>query len=97
MDTVTQTASRDAAVCAICLDAILARRMWQYPGIINDTLILVVRRNDRIKHVTSSEMIEALRAAVIAKGKDVLGLKAENLNPPSFRPGAAIAMYLGLI
>jgi hypothetical protein len=40
-------------------------------------------------------MIEALRAAVIAIGKDVSGIKATEVGIYSIRSGAAMIMYLG--
>ena len=74
-DTITQMASKDAKLCPVRLDAALVRRIRSYPGATDDTPISAVWRNDRIEHVTSGEMIEALRAAVIAVGEDSLGIK----------------------
>ena len=51
--------------------------------------------NDRIKHITSTEIIEALRAAVIAIGEDQLGIKADDVGTHSIISAAEMAMYLG--
>ena len=88
-------ASKDATLCPVCLDAALLQRIRGNPQAIDDTPISAVWRNDRIKHVTSGEMIEALRAAVIAIGKDSLGIKAGEVETHSIRSGAAMVMYLG--
>jgi len=64
MDTVTQIASGARSLCPVRLDAALVRRIRSYPGSSDDTPLLAVWRNDRIKHITSSSKVEALRAAV---------------------------------
>ena len=66
MDTVTQMASRDATLCPVSQEVALVRRIRSYPGASDDTPVSVVSRKDRIEHITSMEIIEALRAAVIA-------------------------------
>ena len=69
MDTVTQMASGDRFLCPVRLDAALLRRIRSYPGSSDDTPMSAVWRNDRIEHITSEEMVEALRAAVGAIGE----------------------------
>ena len=66
MDTVTQMASRDATLCPVRQVAALVRRIRIYPGASEDTPVLAVWRNYRIEHITSAEIIEALRVEVIA-------------------------------
>ena len=66
MDTVTQMASGDRLLCPVRLDAVLVRRMRGYPGSSDNTLVSAVCRSDRIKDITSNEMVEALRATVRA-------------------------------
>ena len=39
-------------LCRVCLGAALVRRLWKYPGTLDDTPISAVWRNNRIKHVT---------------------------------------------
>ena len=60
MDTVTQMASRDAILCPFCQEEALVRRIRSYPGASDDTLVSAVWINDRIEHITSTEMIEAI-------------------------------------
>ena len=60
MDTVTKMASRDTTLCPVRQEAALVRRMSSYPGASDDTPVSAVWRNDRIEHITSTEMIEAL-------------------------------------
>ena len=52
-------------------------------------------KNHKIEHVTSAEMVAALRDAVRAIGEDKLGFKVEQVGTHSQRSGAAMAMYLG--
>ena len=66
MDTVTQMASIDATMCPVRQKAALVRRIRSYPGATDDTPVSSVWKNDRIEHVTSNEMVEALRAVVIS-------------------------------
>ena len=70
MDTVTQMASGNRSLCPIRLDAALVRRIRSYPGSSDNTPMSAVWRNDRIEHVTSEEMVEALREAVGALGEE---------------------------
>ena len=58
-------ASRDATMCPVRQEADLVRRIRGYPGATDDTPVSAVWKNDRIEHVTSNEMVEALREAVI--------------------------------
>ena len=95
MDTVTQMASGDRLLCPVRLDAVLVRRMRGYPGSSDNTPMSVVWRNDRIEHITSNEMVEALRAAVGALGEEKLGILMKEVGTHSIWLGAAMAMYLG--
>ena len=57
--------------------------------------MLTVRKNHKIEHVTSAEMVAALRDAVRAIREDKLGFKSEQVGTHSQRSVAAMAMYLG--
>ena len=94
-DTVTQLASKHAPFCPVWAWAALVQRIWSYPGACPETPVSAVWRSGRIQHVTSSEVVEALRSAVIKIGEDSLGFKAEDVGTHSIRSGAAMAMYLG--
>ena len=71
------------------------KRIRKYPGSTGDTPVLAVWKNHKIEHVTSAEMVAALRDAVRAIGEDKLGFKAEQIGTHYQRSGAAMAMYLG--
>ena len=83
MDTVTQTASGDRSLCPVCLDVVLIRRIRGYPGVSDDTPISAMLRNNRIEHITSPEMVEALSTAVGAIGEDRLGIKMKEVGTHS--------------
>lgn len=71
-------------------------RIWSYPGATHDTKVSGVWGNEHIEYVTSAEMINALRAAVVAVGEDRLGFKKkEDIGTHSIpRSGAAMSMML---
>ena len=95
MDTVTQLRSGDALLCPVRRWAAIVRRILGYPGATSDTPVSAVWRFSRIDHITSKEMVQALRAAVSSIGEDILGIKVEEVGTHSLRSGAAMAMYLG--
>ena len=95
MDTVTQMFSKDLILCPVRQWAAIVRRIWGYAGASAETPVSAIWRHDRIEHITSAEMTNALRAAVISIGEEVLGFKAEEVGTHSIRSGAAMAMYLG--
>ena len=95
MDTVTQMASGNRSLCPIRLEAALVRRIRSYPGSSDNTPMSAVWRNDRIEHVTSDEIVEALGAAVGALGEKKLGILMKEVGTHSIWLGAAMAMYLG--
>ena len=88
-------ASRDATLCPVRQEAALVIRTRSYPGVSGETPVYAVWRNDRIEHITSTEMIEALLVAVIAIGEDQLGIKAGDVGTHSIRSASAMATYLG--
>ena len=94
-DTVTQMNSGDILLNPVRIYAALVKRIWKYPGANQDTPISAVWRNNRIEHITSKEMVNALQDAVVAIGEDTLGIKREEIGTHSIRSGAAMAMYLG--
>ena len=53
----------------------LVKRIRNYPGVTDDTSVSAVWRRNQIDHITPSEMVAALRDAVVAIGEDVLGFK----------------------
>ncbi len=95
MDTITQMASGDIKLCLGCAAAAIVRRIRDYPGTTVDTPISAIMINDRITHVTSQDIINALQDAVVAIGERQLGINKEDIGMHSIRLGVAMAMYLG--
>ena len=72
-----QLASEHIILCPVRQWAALVKRIRKYPGPTVDTPVSAVWKNHKIEHVTSSEMVAALRDAVHAIGEDKLVVKAE--------------------
>jgi len=71
-DTTTQMASGDITLCPVRAAAAIARRIRSYPGANNDTPISAIWKYDRIEHIMSKQITNALRDAVSAIGEDAL-------------------------
>ncbi len=95
MDTITQMASGDIKLCPVRAAAAIVRRIRDYPGTTVGTPISAIMINGRITYVTSQDIINALRDAVVAIGEHQLGINKEDIGTHSIRSGAAMAMYLG--
>ena len=93
-DTVTQHCTHDVTLNPTRAWATLVRRIRSYPGATDDTPVSAVWRNGRMEHITSKEMVKALRAAVVAVGEEKLGFKKEDIGTHSIRSGAAMSMAL---
>jgi hypothetical protein len=52
-------------------------------------------RYDRIDHITSKQITNALRDAILAIGEDSLHIAANKIGTHSIHSGAAMAMFLG--
>ena len=94
-DTVTQEATGDSVLCPICFAAGLVRRIGSYPGTSLSTNISAYMSIGSVDHVTSQQVINALRDALGAMGETRLGIAKLELSTHSIRLGAAMAMYLG--
>ncbi len=95
MDTLTQMASGNTKLCSVCSATAVVRRIRGYNGTTADTPISAVLINNRITQVTSKNIINALRDAVVAIGEHRLGIIKVQIGTPLIRFGAAMAMYLG--
>jgi hypothetical protein len=95
MDTVTQMASGDEHLCPVRAWAALVRRIRGYAGANDNTPVSAVWRNGRIEHLTSEDIVCALRNAAVAIGEEKLGFSKDDIGTHSIRSGAAMAMYLG--
>jgi hypothetical protein len=94
-DRVTQKATGDSVLCPIRFAAGLVRRIGSYPGTSSSTKISAYMSNGSVDHVTSQQVINALRNALGAIGETRLGIAKHKLGTHSIRSGAAMAMYLG--
>ena len=94
-DTATQMASGDITLCPVRAATAIVRRIRSYPGANNDTPISAIWKYDRIEHITSKQISNALRDAVSAIGEDVLHIAKHEIGTHSIRSGAAMAMFLG--
>ena len=75
-DTVTQLASENIILCPVRQWAALVKRIRKYPGSTGDTPVSEVWKNHKIEHVTSVEIVAALRDVVCAIEEDKLVFKA---------------------
>jgi len=94
-DTTTQMASGDITLCPVRAAAAIVRRIRSYPGANNDTPISATWKHDRIEHIMSKQISNALRDAVSAIGEDALHIATHEIGTHSIRSGAAMAMFLG--
>jgi len=94
-DTTTQMALGDITLCQVRAAAAIVRRIRSYPGANNDTPISAIWKYDRIKHIMSKQITNALQDAVSAFGEDALHIAKNEVGTHSIRSGAAMAMFLG--
>jgi hypothetical protein len=93
-DTVTQWSTSHALLNPVRSWAAIVKRIRSYPGTDDNTPVSAVWRNNRIEHITSKEIIDAINASAEAIGWDKLGVKKGDFDTHSIRYGGAIAMYL---
>ena len=93
-DTVTQWASGHTIMCPVRAWAAVVKRILSYPGADLDTPVSAVWQNNRIEHITSADIIDAINCAAETIGWDALGVKKGDFGTHSIRSGAAMAMYL---
>jgi hypothetical protein len=93
-ETVTQYATGHPTMCPVRAWAAVVKRVRSYPGATDDTPVSAVWRNNRIEHVKSKDVIDAINRAAEAIGWDRLGVKKGEFGTHSLRSGAAMAMYL---
>ena len=75
--TATQLAPEHIIICPVRKWAALVKCIRKYPVSRGDTPVLAVWKNHNIEHVTSEEIVAAMRDAVCAIGEDKLVFKAE--------------------
>ena len=93
-DMLTQLALEHIILCLVREWATLVKRIRKYPESTGGTPVSAVWENNKIEHVTSSEIVSDLRDAVPAIVEYKLGFKAEQVGTHSQISGAAMKMYL---
>jgi hypothetical protein len=92
---VTHMSSGDITLCPVRAAAAIALRIRSYPGANDNTPISAIWQYDRIKHITSRQIKNALWDAILAIGEDTLHIAANKIGTHSICSGAAMAMFLG--
>ncbi len=93
-DTITQMASGDVNMCPVRMAAAIIRRIQSYDKTDNNTPISAFLQFGHINHVTSKQVIAAMRDGVQAIGEEILHIKKSDIGMHSIRLGAAMAMFL---
>ncbi len=93
-DTITQMASGDVNMCPVRMAAAIVCRIRSYNETDNNTPISAFLQFGHITHVTSKQVIAAMRDGVQAIGENVLDIKKSEIGTHSIRSGAAMAMFL---
>ena len=83
-----QLDSEHIILCPVRQWDALVKCIRKYPGSTGDTPVSEVWKNHKIEHVTSAEIVGALRDAVRVIGEDKLGFNAEQVGTRSQRYGA---------
>ena len=96
-NTVTQKGTDHAFMSPVKIWLEIVKRIRDHSGADDDTQVSAVWRNRRIQHITSEDMITALRAAAKIIGEDKLGFEISEIGTHSLRSGAAMAMTLDQI
>ena len=82
-------------LCPVRAAAAIVYWIQSYLGANNDTPISAIWKYDRIKHIMSKQITNALQDAVSAIGEDALHIAKNKIGTHSIRSGAAMAMFLG--
>lgn len=93
-NTVTQHTTEHPFMCPVRSWAAIVKRIRSYPGSNDDTPVSAVWRHDRIEHITSQDIIDAINIAAETIGWDKLGVEKGDFGTHSIRSGGAMAMYL---
>jgi hypothetical protein len=84
-----------SVLCPVQFAASLVWRIGSYKGMDSSTQVSAYTRNGIVVHVTSTQVITALRNMVGVIGETCLGISKQEMGTHSIRSGAAMAMYLG--
>ena len=93
-DRVTQHITHHEIMCPVRAWAAIIKRIRSYPGADDDTPVSAVWRNNRIEHITSKNIVNAIDNAAEAIGYANLGVEKGDFGTHSIRSGGAMAMAL---
>jgi hypothetical protein len=94
-DTVIHGWTDDPVLCPVLQWARLVNRIWSYEGTSDITPICTFQRSGRqVDKITSSQILQQLRAAARSVGSATLGFEPKEIGTHSLRSGAAMDMYL---
>jgi hypothetical protein len=93
-DRVTQHATGHEIMCPVRIWAAIIKRIRSYPGADDDTPVSAVWRNNRIEHITSQNIINAIDNAAESIGYASLGVEKGDFGTHSIRSGGAMSMAL---
>ena len=94
-DTTTHMASSDVTLCPVRAAAAIVCRIQSYSGANNNTPISAIWKYDRIDHITSKQITDALQDAVLAIGEDSLHIVTHEIGTHSICSESAMAMLHG--
>ena len=86
--------SNNVTLCPVRAAAAIVCQIKSYPGANHNTPISAIWRYNRIKHITSIQIRNALRDAVKAIGEGILHILVDEIGTHSIHSGAAIVMFL---
>ena len=89
--------SNNVTLCPVRAAAAIVCQIKSYPGANHNTPISAIWRYNRIKHITSTQIRNALWDAIKAIGEDILHISVKEIGTHSIHSGAAMAMFLGRI
>ena len=92
-NTITQKASGKVNMCPVRMAASIVRRVRSYKGTNNNTPISAFWRFNRIDHITSAQVIAAMKDAIIAIGEDLLHIKKSEIGTHLIRSGVAMTVF----
>ena len=81
-------------MCPVRAWAAIVKRIRSYPGADDNTPVSAVWRNNRIEHITSKDIIDAIDNTAESIGYANLGVEKGDFCTHSIRSGGAMAMAL---
>lgn len=95
-ETITQHRSTHKTLCPVKLWARIISKIRSIPGSsdLSPVCFYYDTQTSKTSLISSTQILQALRWAVIQIGEDILGFKSSDIGTHSIRSGGAMAMYL---